>query len=1566
MKRLPTPEPHKSLLKKYSNIRLKLVEESTKTPEVNLRKSILKKNNFRINIGSEDTVLSDQAVSTEESPVCSVFNHVDDIKTDTVSPFGTPGPTPLGYPDTLQKDNIAVDGRSRDMCNDLAEGLVRRSEDEVVDDVEMSMKSVVLSSDNYSDSASDQEIPSVSKGSESTETIEQPLNHLKKVGIIKHKPPKPQHKKHSPEVTIYDKGKTAAKTDGSNRSDDDLSFSASTANMAESIVLSSDEYSLETGVEDENVKEQKIQTGGPQTVEYVPKAKSFTLNKKRVSFGSVVDTYWEEHWSNFWKATSENRDSIHMADAEHALEDVKSQDFSPVLTSTQKDHDNLDGHKDNTASDTSKSELIGPATSTPFPAIDIRAIQGGTGSSSSDEFSPVDSTNSSCNSTQEAILRAIAVLECSGGSQASSLKTQSSTQESRDSTQNSGSTRTSEWESEIVTSGSTNAADYLEKHHASDLPDISKADSIDEIADIISRTCTKEALKAIPATATPVELGNSFLPPPKVFTPSPLVCMKNYLCETSAPIVNLSERLCEQMMDDSCDQSLDDTDVYLGIRSISGKDQVVPSETVKSLPSDVHISAVGRNEEIIVQDGIQDVKFGNMKNWEWNDKFCAQTYGNIMWEEVRQTAGFEQIAKESVLEPILLMTQIHSSSPPVIHSDVTTSLSRSALPDDGLYQTRFFPSLDSPNSSSKSYFTGDTDKVLHGSGDNLLMKSTLMKSRYFKSPDSPEYCQKDLIPDSCTRFNVREMLPMLHNLGMSPPVFADLQNSSTKPCPDDCLSPTFPFLRGKVTTIIDVLQDSPERCRYSKDSDRSDSKSIESTPKGTPDSSSEDSMSLPHQTQQSSSDDSNSRCSDGAINSTSQHTQFCDPIPFQEDRRSSNDENAYNTRISNETGCIDVRTERSPLHVDASNDDLHGNEEISLEEADSYVYAGLNYNTKSDTSLKNSRSDDDLLLSNILSDNELESRISDLERSQSSICGSDYLNQNRPRNVSKIFNEFVTDGNLASNLNDRVEQFNPDEPHSGCSDILDPDVVENSISLEAGGTVADKTWTKDERKEETKYEQTRSRSENDITIKDDVTNDSILAKGHKECKDHMVNVKQTDNSANVDAMRASETEEQLIDQIGDYADHLTDVENSDTDCDDLAIDEHVDDSRIRTLEDGKDRDADVRVRKKHALHNEETGNNEGDVSKMSKNGAETYQDKPDSSEGGKTSVTNNESIANGDEKDIENTEDVNETGDNANVNEVNETEEGVIYQLDDEKADDEFYVDHYGSLVDHEDVNDPRVDDCEEHKGQESSAWTEDSDKSVERNMQDMHEDDITVVNGSLETPSNNSVQEEASHNEAQSCQNELDTFQHKKKTPLINDENIDNGYRGDKDDTEDVNKTGDKASMNEINETEEHPGDQIGDGNTNTDNYTNEDLVDHCKSLRGDKGVKDSRIDEFEEERSDEIEDNSINTIVDVKSDEEGIGADEEASSTVDDDSWETLSDESAQEEKQLCQNEHETSEKDNKSFQKQNDAPVKEKDILTCKNDSADYGVHISGAAEPLALRQEAELETPGLIEK
>ena len=203
------------------------------------------------------------------------------------------------------------------------------------------------------------------------------------------------------------------------------------------------------------------------------------------------------------------------------------------------------------------------------------------------------------------------------------------------------------------------------------------------------------------------------------------------------------------------------------------------------------------------------------------------------WESVEELIAVEQVA-ESIVKPTTLADEFLISQRPRIRDDATLIANLNV--HNGWCQTKFFPSVKSntptPAKRRRSYFpdlTGD----LQEPEESLLATPRI---RYFKSPGSPEHSvDADQVPDSCDRLSVTEKLPMLHNIGSSPPAVGKIYEGSDKPRLDDdkyLSSPVIPYIRGKLSTTIDVLQESPESGRCSKELDVSDPKSVESTPIG--------------------------------------------------------------------------------------------------------------------------------------------------------------------------------------------------------------------------------------------------------------------------------------------------------------------------------------------------------------------------------------------------------------------------------------------------------------------------------------------------------------------------------------------------------------------------------------------------------------------------------------------------------------------------------------------------------------------------------------------------------------
>ena len=716
----------------------------------------------------------------EKSPVCSLFS----VRTDRVEMgiFGSKTErTLLTIPDSREDDNDVN-------RNDNAIECMRSPGED--DHVEMSMKSVILSSDEYS-SSSESEEEDNSRGNKEKGKEEATKPHQ---DLVKHKPPKSKWSEKLGEVIELEK---------LNSGDTDLA-------VVSSIVLSSDEYSQDSG-EDNIFTTDITDTELTKPVVCLPKK---PVLKKRVSFGSIKDEYWEEHWNTFWRPQSASK--VEANDDVNDLESdkVNSREFIPSI---------IDLSTGTNENGTDSDDVCKITTSTPSHLLGNRKLGDIMGSSSSDGFSPMDTGNSSGDSVQEAILRAIAVLEYSEDSRSSNIKMQSITPETQSSCPESESSHTSEWESDMVTSGSS-ISNLSSKEH---LTDISRAGSIDEMANIISKACTQHAVQTVKAlsTQTPLQQGHRFLSPSESFVPSSLVSIPRILYTSSTPITNLASQLYEHAVSESCEKRLEDIDVYMTVKSERGR--IVPSnEESKRLrfnQKDVKV-AYSKNENI---------GFGNKKLWEWNNNFLSESSEIGKWESVEGLIAVEQVA-ESIVKPTTLADEFLISQRPRIRDDATLIANLNV--HNGWCQTKFFPSVKSntptPAKRRRSYFpdlTGD----LQEPEESLLATPRI---RYFKSPGSPEHSlDADHVPDSCDRVSVTEKLPMLHNIGLSPPVVGKIYEGSDKPRLDDdkyLSSPVIPYMRGKLSTTIDVLQESPESGRCSKELDISDPKSVDSTPIG--------------------------------------------------------------------------------------------------------------------------------------------------------------------------------------------------------------------------------------------------------------------------------------------------------------------------------------------------------------------------------------------------------------------------------------------------------------------------------------------------------------------------------------------------------------------------------------------------------------------------------------------------------------------------------------------------------------------------------------------------------------
>ena len=871
------------------------------------------------------------------------------------------------------------------------------------DNVEISMKSAILSSDEYSSSSSETEEETAvsNKWRKYTEDA-MPIGCR-----VIHRPPKPPFLKNSPKITIVEGRGTPREDCKSDINCADLSSSAMSS------VLSSDEYSSESSEEDNQSAREERKVESDFIKRTAPTVAA--LSKKRVSFGNIVDTYWEEHWDKFWKTTAENKTDASVVEAELPLdEDVNSQNFSPILASTQKeDDDKSDG-------------LDAITTSTPFSVMTSRNIPGVSCSSSSEDFSQIDSNNSSGNSTQEAVLRAIAVLERSEGSQENSLKIQSVTQESLHSSLQSGSTHTSEWESDGITSGSDTSSKEIQNYR---LTDITKAQSIEEIAKIITRTCIKEALETVLSTKTPIHQGRMFLSPPGAYSLSPLVTISGYLCETPAPVVNLSARLCEQVMGDSYNQTLDDTDVYLRVKSTSGNDQIVPCEIDKFSPTDVKDEEMHKNEGTKFQTRIQVAPSDNLNMIDWDNKFFAQIEED---NGFMQTQELGYVATKSVVKPTEFERHLPIIYLPFVRQDATAVISTSVSAEGGWCQRTYFSDVATPTPKRRrrSFFPD----LIGDEQEQQLPEESIPKTRYFKSPNAPELIP-DFIPESCSRVDAIEKLPMLHSLSTSPPKFVYSHNC-TKSCPGDCPSPIIPVMRGKLSTVIDVLQDSPESGRCSKESDHSDAKSVESTPISTHDSTSSDEYGLPQDSRSNSPDSINSRCTDDSQS--------------KKDHSSPTYENIETVASFENVSPHDKK--------DAENE----NDAISSDDPDAQTETRTASDSGTDGSLEDRDSEHDLSV--ILAFKEMEPPISDLESSQSSIPAVINLNTVEPRTDSQSLSDRVPEDKQRRDTNPITLTRKPE--------VTDIDVTEDCISIDAEGTITDKSFNDENEDENREDEET--------------------------------------------------------------------------------------------------------------------------------------------------------------------------------------------------------------------------------------------------------------------------------------------------------------------------------------------------------------------------------------------------------------------------------------------------------------------------------------------------------------
>ena len=805
-----------------------------KTPESKLRKKILLKNTLKLSQESEDS-------SVEKSPVCSLFNvPTDRAEMDLFG--GKMERTLLTIPDSCEDD--------KDINrNDAIERMRSPGEDDLV---EMSMKSAILSSDEYSSSYSESEEEEGNGCGSKEKGIEESIKSRQ--DPVKHKPPKP---------------KSSEKLGGAVERVSKRNLGDTDAVVVCSLVLSSDEYSQDSG--EENIFTTEITD--PELTKPVACLPKGIVLKKRVSFGSIKDEYWEEHWNTFWKPQSgdEAKTTDDVDDSESNK--VNSWEFMRSLVSTGTNE-----------SGTIRDVTCKITTSTPSHLLGTRKFSDIMGSSSSDDFSPMDTGNSSGDSAQEAILRAVAVLECSEGSRSSNIEMQSVTPETQSSCPESASSHTSEWESDVVTSESSITNSSSKEY----LTDISRAGSIDEIANFISKTCIHHALQTAHAFSTqaPFQRGHQFQSPSETFVPSSLVSTRN-LYSSSSPIINLSTQLHKYAISEDSEQSLEDIDAYMTVKS--EQDQIVPSKFEKYKHSRINQKDV--KKVAAAQARNENAHFGNQKLWEWNKNFLSESSEIVKWESVQELIVVDQVA-ESIVKPNTHADEFLISDRPMVRDDATLIANRNVQVDNGWCQTRFFPCLKSntptPVKRRRSYFPDLTGDLVEP--EELLPATP--KIRYFKSPGSPEQSvDEDHVPDSCDRVSFTEKLPMIHNIGSSPQVIGKICEDPDKPQLEDLLSPVIPYMRGKLSTTIDVLQESPESGRCSKELDVSDPKSVESTPIG-------DSYSSP---------DEECSLEDSTVNSPDSHI-------------ASFNDKAYNERIPNNYGnSLSKLSEDTNVKNDAHN-----------------------------------------------------------------------------------------------------------------------------------------------------------------------------------------------------------------------------------------------------------------------------------------------------------------------------------------------------------------------------------------------------------------------------------------------------------------------------------------------------------------------------------------------------------------------------------------------------------------------------------------------------------------------
>ena len=701
-----------------------------------------------------------------KSPVCSLFSFsTSNAQKGDVQRF----PKKTGQVSFLN-DKIGDIKTDRDDGHDTIECM--RSPAGEDESVEMSMKSAILSSDEYSSTTSDSDAENSEQfGSKKAEKKAQTSEKQ-----VKHKPPKPRKCRNSGETVELD----------TDHKDMDSLPSVAVATWA----LSTDNKSRQ--IEDGNTFSTQSYEMESAKMTHPKVSLLKRKSKKRASFGSIKDEYFEDHWDAFWKAEPEDEvQLVTCPDRSISLRQEKtdSQKFTPKEVTARKN------------SKDEAEEVDEITTSTPFQLLRKR-LETDTMGSSSEDFSLRDSENSSDNSAQEAILRAIAILENSENSRSCSIEIQSITSESA----NTESSRTSEWESEVSSSESF-AARHFE--------DISKASSIDEIAEILSKTCIQHAIRELSS-----QYGRQCSSPSDAFIESRLVPLPHKRCDSPAPVAHLSGQFHK----------------YLTERNLGGVLRGFEKSCVRksSLQNQIDLVPFGCDQAL--QNGNKKREearvsnLGKTKIWEWNNSFISKSVETPQWEVVEEMFVVEQVA-ESIVKPSTHVNElIVSDAPPQRRDDAKLMANPHTHADEcSRIQNKFFPNVNpntpTPVKRRRSFFpdiTGDLEQPEESS-------DVTPKVRFFKSPVSPrEICKTDIVPDSCDRSRVMEKLPMVYHLGVSTPIFAKNCEFTINSSSEYYSSPVIPYLRGKVSTADDVLQESPESGRCSREMNVSDPQSVES------------------------------------------------------------------------------------------------------------------------------------------------------------------------------------------------------------------------------------------------------------------------------------------------------------------------------------------------------------------------------------------------------------------------------------------------------------------------------------------------------------------------------------------------------------------------------------------------------------------------------------------------------------------------------------------------------------------------------------------------------------------